>query len=78
MLSHPFSQNHVHFIADDMQDEVAPELRLALHYRDGFVVTTYLDDKHNYFFLDGASMDCNASTGSTVLVRFHTTRWGLS
>jgi hypothetical protein len=26
MSSTPFSQHHVHFVSDDMQDEVAPEL----------------------------------------------------
>ena len=52
------------------KDGVPPELHLYLFYWDGFVVTTYLDDKHNNFFLDGANMDYNTSAKTTVLFWF--------
>jgi hypothetical protein len=51
MLASPFPNHHLHFITDPMQteEEVPSDQRLSLFYRDGFVITTFLDDNHNFF-----------------------------
>jgi hypothetical protein len=51
MLASPFPNHHLHFITDPMQpeEEVPSDQKLSLFYRDGFVITTFLDDKHNFF-----------------------------
>ena len=53
--TNPFLGNHIHFVSDKQQDKdnLEPDERLVLFYWDGFVVTTVLNDKHSYFFLDG-------------------------
>ncbi len=71
-LDHPFVSHHLHFITDKAQEEdkVDPLLKLHLYQRDGFVITTYLDDKHNFFFLEGANINCYPKGETEVLFRF--------
>jgi hypothetical protein len=60
ILSNPFSGRHWHFVPDEKQRDEGEEKKsyLSLYYCDGFVVTTYVDDDHSFFFLEGARMSC--------------------
>jgi hypothetical protein len=53
IITDPFVDNHIHFVSDDFQrsEKTEREDFLVLHYVQGFVVTTFLDDTHPYFSL---------------------------
>jgi hypothetical protein len=72
MTGSPFQDYHLHFISDKQQeqDDVQENLRLALYHRNGFVLTTYVDDHHQFYFLDGANIRCYPTKAQDILFRF--------
>ena len=70
--TNPFLGHHIHFVSDKKQDEenLAPDERLVLFYCDGFVVTTVLNDKHFYFFLDGIQQSIVPTDNSELMFNF--------
>jgi hypothetical protein len=72
IMINPFHEKHQYFVPDEMQAAEGEDRKsyLALFYRDGFVVTTYLDDAHSFFFLEGAQMKCLPKDKSEFLFRF--------
>ena len=49
--SNPFLGKHWNFVPDEKQRDEGEQKTsfLGLYFRDGFVVTTYLDDDHSFF-----------------------------
>jgi hypothetical protein len=75
-----FCDNHIHFITDIMQDndDVPVNMHLALYHQDGFLITTYVDEKYIYFSLEGSNIPCYPSDKSTILFRFPYNSTGLA
>jgi hypothetical protein len=68
----PFASNHIHFVNDDFQRGEKTELTdyLVLHYVQGFVVTTFLDNNHPYFFLHKVAVHALPKDETSLMVRF--------
>ena len=70
--ANPFVEKHWNFVTDEKQNKEGtnPKSYLALFFRDGFVVTTYLGDDHSFFFLEGANRNCLPKNDSDLMFRF--------
>jgi hypothetical protein len=52
------------------EDKVDQKDYLALYYREKFAVTTYLDDKHSFFSLEGITESCIPTVKNSVMFKF--------